>query len=444
MNPEATDAALSEAGFGSLPDAAAIMDAVRPLAEQFDAAGHSLYLVGGVVRDLLLGRHDAGEDIDLTTDALPAVSKGLMGPVSSALWTQGERFGTIGAHINGRAIEVTTHRAESYDPESRKPVVAFGDELVTDLSRRDFTINAMAVSVIDGSFHDPFGGRGDLARRRLTTPLDPSISFTDDPLRMMRAARFIPRFDLDVAPEVFEAVTRLAPRLSIVSAERLHDELERLLVLPKPKAGLDFLITSGLLSSIAPEVDHEHGPEAVALAATAVGPGGEPVSALVRRVLLLSGVGAAGAGEWLSHLRYSKAERLATVRLLESLALLAPVTADGRRAEAVPGDGTLRRIVARVGLALVPELSLAADIALGRRGGGIERLNELASTEDLSDLGSPVSGGELIDRLDLGPGPGVGRLVNRLAEHRLEHGPFGREAAFELAARWAAEEGAGG
>ena len=239
-----------------IPDRfAPVLAELGPLAERFERAGEPLYLVGGTVRDLLLGLGDVG-DFDLTTPARPARIKALIEGWADAMWTQGERFGTIGARAKGRTYEITTHRAERYNPDSRKPEVTFGDEIDEDLSRRDFTINAMALR-LDGAspaLVDPHGGAADLVRRRLRTPLTAEISFNDDPLRMLRAARFVARLDLAPDPELVEACRSMAARLEIVSAERIRDELDKLLTLDHPAAGLWFYVDTGLADLVLPEL----------------------------------------------------------------------------------------------------------------------------------------------------------------------------------------------
>ena len=242
---------------------APVLDAVGPLAEAFTAAGHRLYLVGGVVRDLLLGVEDP-TDYDFTTDALPdeilAVLDGF--PGVEAVWTQGKRFGTIGSRIRvgrgdrSRVVdhEITTHRAEAYSPDSRKPEVVFATDIEADLSRRDFTVNAMALSLPDATLVDPFGGTADLAAQVLRTPLAPEESFGDDPLRMLRAARFLTRYRLEPEPALVHAVESMGERLSIVSAERIRDELCRLVVLDDPSPGLWFLADTGLAAQFLPEL----------------------------------------------------------------------------------------------------------------------------------------------------------------------------------------------
>ncbi|CAN5227004.1 hypothetical protein BH18ACT4_BH18ACT4_09230 [soil metagenome] len=232
-----------------------ILDETRPLADRFAAAGRRVYLVGGIVRDLLAGREVARPDIDLTTDARPEETRAILSGWADAVWSQGERFGTIGARFGERAFEITTHRAEVYRPDSRKPDVAYADAVEADLARRDFTVNAMALTVDEPTLIDPFDGMADLlVHHRLRTPLGPEVSFADDPLRMLRAARFIAGYALAPDAELVEAVNRLGHRLEIVSAERIRDELDKLLVVDDPTAGLWFLQDTGLFAEFLPEI----------------------------------------------------------------------------------------------------------------------------------------------------------------------------------------------
>ena len=232
-----------------------IIDEAAPLAERFAAAGFTLYLVGGIVRDLLLGRELAGHlDFDLTTDARPEDTKRIVAGWADAVWTQGERFGTIGLKRGERSFEITTHRAEAYLPDSRKPEVVFADRIEADLSRRDFTVNAMAIDLEGLQLVDPFDGTADLAAGRLRTPLAPEESFGDDPLRMLRAARFIAGYGLKPDPELVAAATSMADRLGIVSAERIRDELDKLLVVDDPSDGLWFIVDTGLADHFLPEL----------------------------------------------------------------------------------------------------------------------------------------------------------------------------------------------
>ncbi|MGH3346193.1 MAG: CCA tRNA nucleotidyltransferase [Nocardioides sp.] len=223
-----------------------------PLGERFRAAGHELHLVGGPVRDALLGR--AVSDLDLTTSARPEETERLVAGWADAVWDIGRAYGTIGLRHGDWHVEITTYRSESYDPESRKPEVNYGDSLEGDLLRRDFTVNAMAISVPDRAFADPFGGIVDLAHRQLRTPGRPEDSFSDDPLRMMRAARFAAQLGFEVAPEVVAAMAAMAGRIEIISAERVRDELVKLVCAPRPRRGLTLLVETGLAGQVLPEL----------------------------------------------------------------------------------------------------------------------------------------------------------------------------------------------
>ena len=237
---------------------APILQEMQPLASRFREAGHRLYLVGGTVRDLLMATDGEASpvemDFDATTTARPEEIKKIVGPIADAVWTQGEKFGTIGLRIGARQYEITTHRAESYHSDSRKPEVAYSDNVEEDLSRRDFTVNAMALEITSDSpeLVDPFGGAVDLITKVLRTPLSPEISFSDDPLRMMRAARFIAKLQLVPVPELVAAVKTMTDRMSIVSAERIRDELDKLMTLDKPSSGLWFLVDTGLADQFLP------------------------------------------------------------------------------------------------------------------------------------------------------------------------------------------------
>jgi poly(A) polymerase len=228
-----------------------VLDEVKPLGQLFAQAGYRLFLVGGIVRDQWLDEPlDTSSDIDLTTNALPAEIKRIVSSLADDLWTQGERFGTIGLRSAGRDYEITTHRAESYSSGSRKPTVSFGDDIGVDLSRRDFTVNAMAIELPGGELVDPFGGATDLPARRLRTPLSADISFTDDPLRMLRAARFATKYALVPEDELTASATTLHERLRIVAIERIGVELRRLLGLESARVGLAFLAETGLLAEV--------------------------------------------------------------------------------------------------------------------------------------------------------------------------------------------------
>lgn len=225
---------------------------IDPLGERFAAAGEQLALVGGPVRDAMLGRLQ--NDLDFTTSAHPDVTERLLKGWADAVWDLGREFGTIGARKGDWQIEITTWRSESYDPDSRKPSVAYGTSLTGDLRRRDFTVNSMALTIPGRQLEDPYGGLVDLASRVLRTPGTPEESFSDDPLRMMRAARFAAQLGFTVAPEVVEAMTAMAERITIISAERIRDELVKLVLAPEPRRGLRLLVDTGLAAYVLPEL----------------------------------------------------------------------------------------------------------------------------------------------------------------------------------------------
>jgi poly(A) polymerase len=225
---------------------------IDELGARFADAGEELALVGGPVRDAMIGRLQ--NDLDFTTSARPEVTERLVSGWADAVWDMGRDFGTIGCRRGPWQVEITTYRSESYDPSSRKPDVDFGDSLEGDLGRRDFSVNSMAVRVPAREFVDPFGGVVDLAERVLRTPGAPEDSFSDDPLRMMRAARFAAQLGFSVAPEVVEAMTAMAGRIEIISAERVRDELVKLVCAPHPRLGLTLLVDTGLAAHVLPEL----------------------------------------------------------------------------------------------------------------------------------------------------------------------------------------------
>lgn len=228
---------MSEAQATALGELLRIAPVIDELGERFTAAGEQIALVGGPVRDAFLGRLQ--NDLDFTTSARPEVTEKLLSGWADATWDVGRDFGTIGARRGEWTIEITTYRSESYDPDSRKPEVAYGDSIEGDLGRRDFTVNAMALTLPDRILVDPHGGILDLTHRQLRTPGRPEDSFSDDPLRMMRAARFAAQLGFSVAPEVVQAMTDMAERITIVSAERVRDELVKLMMAPRPAPRVD-------------------------------------------------------------------------------------------------------------------------------------------------------------------------------------------------------------
>ena len=225
---------------------------IEKLGRAFDAAGHELALVGGPVRDAILGR--IAPDLDFTTSANPDQILKVVKPIATATWDIGREFGTIAAQIDGEQVEITSYRADSYDKTSRKPTVEFGDNLEDDLIRRDFTVNAMALRLPSRVFVDPHQGLRDLLLETLKTPTDPEVSFSDDPLRMMRAARFTSQLGFVIEPETFEAMIRLRDRIEIISQERIRDEFSKLLLSKNPRVGLEVLVETGLAELTMPEL----------------------------------------------------------------------------------------------------------------------------------------------------------------------------------------------
>lgn len=449
-----------------------VLDVANELAGLFDQAGARLYLVGGVVRDALLDRLGPGTDLDFTTDALPAVTEQVLSPWADSMWTQGKRFGTIGAAKDGRRFEVTTHRSDEYEAGSRKPEVAFSTAIEADLSRRDFTVNAMALSLPDLQLVDPFGGVDDLAARRLRTPLSAEVSFADDPLRMLRAARFIAGYGLRPEPGLVEAVTQMRGRLDIVSDERVRDELDKLLVVEDPSEGLWFLVNTGLAEEFLPELpalaleqDPVHRHKDVLAHTIAVVQRARP-SRIVRLAALFHDVGkpktrsfgpegtvsfhhhelvgARMTRDRMRALRYP-AEDIEKVSKLVELHLRFHTYAMGWT------DSAVRRYVRDAGDLLddLNELTRAdcttRNVArakqLTRRMDELEtRVAELRQSEELAAIRPDLDGKEVMAHLGIKPGPLVGRALAHLLELRLEEGPHPREEAYRLLDEWWAEQ----
>jgi poly(A) polymerase len=448
--------------------------ATEEVGRRFAAAGRSLYLVGGSVRDALFpGPAGTAEphDLDLTTDALPAEIERLVRGWADDVWTQGERFGTIGCRRGTQVYEITTHRAEVYVPESRKPEVTFGDDVVVDLSRRDFTINALALRLPDMELIDPFDGLGDLAAGRLRTPLDPEISFGDDPLRMLRAARFVARFSLEPDPALTAAVERMHGRLSIVSAERIRDELDKIVLVDVPSVALWFVVRTGLAGEFLPELPglaleqdpiHRHkdvlahtlavvdktSPDRLLRLAALFHDVGKPRT----RAITDGGVsfhhhevvGARMTRTRMEALRYSAADVDTVVRLVE-LHLRFHTYRLGWT------DKAVRRYVRDAGehLELLNELTrcdcttrnAAKARALARRMDELEaRITELGEQEELQALRPDLDGNQIMELLGTGPGRAIGLALDFLMELRLDEGPLGEEEAARRLKTWWAEQ----
>lgn len=457
-----------------------VLAELAPLAERFERAGHALYLVGGAVRDLLLDSGN-GDDLDLTTPARPADIKKLIDGWADAVWTQGEKFGTIGARHGGRTIEITTHRAESYDPASRKPIVSFGDDIELDLSRRDFTINAMALRLgPEPELIDPYGGAVDLVTKVLRTPLGPEVSFSDDPLRMLRAVRFATRFGLTCEPGLLGAIKTMADRLEIVSAERIRDEFDRLMVLPDPSPGLWLLVDTGLadvflpeLSSMRLEQDPIHRHKDVLTHTIAVINNvkrdahptfdfrrtrlaalfhdiGKPKTRGYRKGKGVTFhhhdvVGARMTRDRMTALRYSNDDVVAVSTLVD-LHLRFHTYKMGWT------DAAVRRYVRDAG-DLLAELNVLTRcdcttrnekkaIVLSKRMDELEeRIIELEAAEQLAAIRPELDGQEVMERLGIGPGRVIGEALTFLLEIRLEEGLLGPdEIGRRLDAWWAARQ----
>lgn len=396
------------------PITSEVLSEVDPLTRAFSEAGFSLYLVGGIVRDLHLEVSVHELDFDLTTDARPAQIRALVAPLAEAVWTQGERFGTIGCQIDGRPYEITTHRADSYNDESRKPEVVFGDEIEVDLSRRDFTVNAMAVRTADGDLIDPFGGLESLRLRVLRTPIEPTVSFTDDPLRILRAARFVARLDLAVDDDVRAAARSLIHRMSIVSAERIRDEFDKLLAAPSPSRGLQFLASVNAWPYVVGAIDVSELTDMGADLDRA------RIDRRLRRLVVFSRCPSSARADALERLRYSTADSR-DIRLV--LAGFDLVTHGGHEFE----DTTVRRLVDRVGYASVPVLLELLEVRQVPDRGLADRFAALDGSEDLAALRPLLSGEDVMDLLGLEPGPEVGAALSVLQERRFEDGPLDRQ-----------------
>ncbi|ADG90259.1 CCA tRNA nucleotidyltransferase [Thermobispora bispora] len=448
------------------------------LGELFAARGHELALVGGCVRDVFLGR--LGKDLDLTTSARPEQVLEIVKDWADAVWTIGIEFGTVGVRKGDRLLEITTYRSESYDPSSRKPEVSFGDSLEGDLSRRDFTVNAMAVRLPGYVFVDPFGGLGDLAAKVLRTPGSPEQSFDDDPLRMLRAARFAAQLGFTVAPEVVEAMTAMAGRIDIVSAERIRDELDKLICAPHPRAGLTLLVDTGLAARVLPElpnlrleIDEHHrhkdvyehtlivleqaiaqetgGPDRVLRWAALLHDIGKPKTRRLEpdgRVTFHHHevVGAQMARKRLTELKFPK-DVVADVSRLVELHLRFHGYGSGEWT-----DSAVRRYVRDAGhlLERLHKLTRADCTTRNKRKAAAlaraydqleERIARLAKEEELAKIRPELNGHEIQEILGIPPGPLVGKAYKFLLDLRMDRGLIGKEAAKEALLEWARANG---
>ena len=465
---------------------APVIPLLRDLGGRFTGAGHEIALVGGPVRDAFIGR--GSPDLDFTTSARPDETIAILKGWGESWWDIGKEFGTIGAKLGPITVEVTTYRADAYDGVTRKPVVAFGDNLEDDLKRRDFAVNAMALRLPDLAFIDPYGGLTDLADRTLDTPADPEISFGDDPLRMMRAARFTAQLGFAPSARVLTAMRERAHTIEIVSAERVRDELVKLLLGPAPRAGLELLVESGLADHVLPElpalkleVDEHHRhkdvyehslivlDQAIALegapdASAEQVPGPDLV---LRLAALLHDIGKPatrrfepGGGVSFHHhevvgakltrarmraLRFDK-DTIKSVSRLVELHLRFHGYGGGQWT-----DSAVRRYVTDAGPLLSRRHRLTrADCTtrnarkaqrLARTYDDLERrIAEIQAKEELSAVRPELNGNEIAEVLGIRPGPVLGRAYTFLLGVRLDEGPIGPEAARERLVAWWAEQ----
>ena len=451
------------------------------LAQSFAAQGFRLALVGGPVRDALLGR--LGNDLDFTTDARPEVTKKILQGWAENVWDTGIEFGTVAGKRGDTTVEVTTYRTESYDPDSRKPEVEYGDSIEGDLSRRDFTVNSMALELTTKTpeFIDPFNGLEDLAKRVLRTPAKAENSFSDDPLRMMRAARFASQLDFEIAPDVLQAIKDMAGRISIISAERIRDEFIKMLMSKNPRTGITILVETGLAEIVLPEIpklrleidEHHHHKDVYEHSITVLEQAishedrlGGP-NLIIRLAALLHDIGKPktrnlipGGGVSFHH------HEIVGARLTKSR--LKALRFDGDTIEKVEtlvalhlrfhgyGDGewtdsAVRRYVRDAGDLLVHlHVLTRADCTtrnakkaerLAKTYDGLEaRIAKLMEEEELSRIRPDLDGAQVMKLLNIKPSAAVGKALDYLLELRLEHGPLGEERATEELLNWWSKE----
>lgn len=454
--------------------------AVARLANAFAEAGAELALVGGTVRDAFLGRGLDGDDIDLdfTTDATPDRTEAILAPLGATTWDTGRRFGTIGVRLGGYTCEITTYRSDSYDGTSRKPEVAFGDSLEADLARRDFTVNALALRVPDLVLVDPTGGFDDLLARRLRTPGAPEVSFGDDPLRMLRAARFRAQLGFDLDPDALAAAQRMAPSLDIVAAERIQQELAKLLLAAEPSAGIRVLVDAGLADVVLPEVPalrleideharhkdvYEHSLTALDQAIELERERGHAPDLVLRLAVLLHDIGKPatrriepGGGVTFHH-HDVLGSRLAAKRLRalrfdkDTIDAVADLIRLHLRffgyAEGAWTDSAVRRYVRDAGAQLerLHILSRADVTTRNRRKAERlahayddleERIAALAEEEELAAIRPDLDGEDIMRILGVRPGPVVGEAYRFLLEARLDAGPLGPDEAERRLRDW--------
>jgi poly(A) polymerase len=457
-------------------DALAASPVVDRLASAFVAAGHELALVGGPVRDAFLGR--AVSDLDFTTDARPDEILRIVTPISETQWDIGREFGTIGALVTGEPVEITTYRTDAYDGETRKPLVEFGDSLEGDLARRDFSINAMALRLPERVLVDPSGGMEDMLAGRLRTPGPPEMSFGDDPLRMLRAARFSSQLDFTPTPETVAAMTALAPRIAIISVERITAELSKLLLTDNPRPGIQLLVDTGLAELVLPEVpalkleidEHAHHKDVYQHSLTvleqAIGyekARGHRPDLVLRLAALLHDIGkpatkrVEGRGVVSFHHHDVVGAKLATKRLTALRFDKDTISAVGKLielhlrffgyTEGAWTDSAVRRYVRDAG-PLLERLHILtrADVTtrnrrkadqLGFAYDDLEqRIAEIAEAEGIAAVRPDLDGEQIMRILELRPGREVGEAYRFLLELRLDEGPLAPDEAERRLRAW--------
>ncbi|HSK24379.1 MAG TPA: CCA tRNA nucleotidyltransferase [Egicoccus sp.] len=455
----------------------------RELGEAFRAAGHELHLVGGTVRDTLLAGGDAAVldevDLDFATSARPEETERIVRPWATAVWLTGAEFGTVSCQREQdgrptRKIEITTYRTDQYSPGSRHPEVRYGDTIEDDLARRDLTVNAMAVRVPDFAFVDPHGGLRDLQRKVLRTPIDPETSFGDDPLRMVRLARFAAVLDGEATPEAVAAATRMADQLTTVSAERVRDELLKLMTGWAPRAGIELLVRTGLARHVLPELElleacqdpmHRHKDvyaHTLAVVENAMALEADGPDFVLRFAALLHDIGKPetkevhGDGTVTFHHHDVVGARMTRHRMRElrfdkdtTKAVSELVRMHLRFHTYKMGwtDAAVRRYVRDAGELLEQLNALTrADVTTGnpKKAGRIqrrvdeleERIVELREQEELDAMRPPIDGNQIMRHLGIRPGPVVGEAWAMLLEERLERGPMTEDEAYALLDAW--------
>ncbi len=471
----------------ALASLAPVAGLLQRIGERFAAADRQIALVGGPVRDALLGRMAEHTDLDFTTDAEPGQVLALLEGFAETTWDVGIRFGTVGARIDGREVEITTYRSEAYDPDSRKPDVAFGTELAEDLVRRDFTINAMALTLPAMEFVDLFDGIGDLAQRRIRTPGTAQQSFDDDPLRMMRAARFAAQLDFSVDDDVVEAMRDQAERIEIVSAERVREELTKIVMSDHPRIGLTLLVDTGLADYVLPELpllrleedEHHHHKDVyehtltVLEQAMTLERAHEPTcdpDLTLRLAALLHDIGKPKtrrfeAGGKVSFHHHEVVGARMTKKRMQALRYPNDLTDDVAQLVELHlrfhgygtgewTDSAVRRYVRDAGdqLGRLHKLTRADSttrnrqraMALQRAYDDLEkRIEKLSEEEELAAIRPDLDGTQIMRILDVPPGPVVGQAYEFLLGLRLDRGPMDEASATEaLRAWWAARPSA--